>query len=61
MKRGDLLAGLTVAAYLVPQCLAYGELAGLPPVAGLWAMVPAMVIYPLVGSSRQSQHGTARW
>jgi SulP family sulfate permease len=57
LKRGDLLAGLTVAAYLVPQCLAYGELAGLPPVAGLWAMVPAMVIYPLVGSSRQLSVG----
>lgn len=57
MKRGDLLAGLTVAAYLVPQCLAYGELAGLPPVAGLWAMVPAMMIYPLLGRSRQLSVG----
>jgi high affinity sulfate transporter 1 len=57
VKRGDLLAGLTVAAYLVPQCLAYGELAGLPPVSGLWAMVPAMVIYPLLGSSRQLSVG----
>lgn len=52
VKRGDLLAGMTVAAYLVPQCLAYGELAGLPPVAGLWTILPALLIYPLVGSSR---------
>ncbi len=57
MKRGDLLAGLTVAAYLVPQCLAYGELAGLPPVAGLWAMLPAMLLYPLLGSSPQLSVG----
>ena len=35
--RGDVLAGLTVAAYLHPQVMAYGSLAGLPPVAGLWA------------------------
>ena len=57
MKRGDLLAGLTVAAYMIPQCLAYGELAGLPPVAGLWAMLPAMLLYPLLGSSPQLSVG----
>ncbi len=54
---GDWLAGLTVAAYLIPQCLAYGELAGLPPVTGLWAMLPAMVLYPLLGSSPQLSVG----
>jgi high affinity sulfate transporter 1 len=57
LKRGDLLAGLTVAAYLVPQCLAYGELAGLPPVAGLWAMLAAMLLYPLLGTSPQLSVG----
>ncbi|MEB3335574.1 MAG: sulfate permease [Cyanobacteriota bacterium] len=57
MRRGDLLAGLTVAAYLVPQGLAYGELAGLPPVAGLWTILPAMVIYPMLGSSPQLSVG----
>jgi SulP family sulfate permease len=51
------MAGLTVTAYLVPQCLAYGELAGLPPVAGLWAILPAMVLYPLLGSSPQLSVG----
>ena len=35
--RGDLLAGVTVTAYLIPQVMAYAELAGLPPRAGLWA------------------------
>jgi high affinity sulfate transporter 1 len=50
--RGDLLAGVTVAAYLVPQVMAYAGLAGLPPVAGLWAILPALVLYALLGSSR---------
>ena len=55
--RGDLLAGLTVAAYLIPQCMAYGELAGVAPVAGLWAILPPMVIYTLLGSSPQLSVG----
>jgi sulfate permease, SulP family len=55
--RGDLLAGLTVAAYLVPQCMAYGELVGVPPVVGLWAMLPAMLLYALFGSSLQLSVG----
>ncbi|NBM19922.1 SulP family inorganic anion transporter [Streptomyces sp. GC420] len=50
--RGDLLAGTTVAAYLVPQVMAYAGVAGLPPVAGLWAILPALVLYSLFGSSR---------
>ncbi|MFJ5547463.1 SulP family inorganic anion transporter [Streptomyces sp. NPDC093225] len=50
--RGDVLAGITVAAYLVPQVMAYAGVAGLPPVAGLWAALPAMVLYAVTGSSR---------
>ncbi|MEV4232558.1 sulfate permease [Streptomyces bobili] len=50
--RGDLLAGVTVAAYLVPQVMAYAVVAGLPPVAGLWAILPALALYALLGSSR---------
>ncbi len=50
--RGDLLAGVTVAAYLVPQVMAYAGVAGLPPVAGLWAILPALALYALLGSSR---------
>ncbi|MFB7330938.1 SulP family inorganic anion transporter [Streptomyces adustus] len=49
---GDLLAGVTVAAYLVPQVMAYAGVAGLPPVAGLWAILPALVLYAVFGSSR---------
>ena len=42
--RGDLLAGLTVAAYLVPQVMAYSVVAGLPPVTGLWAILPSFAL-----------------
>ncbi len=55
--RGDFLAGLTVAAYLIPQCMAYGELAGVEPVAGLWAILPPMIIYAIFGSSPQLSVG----
>ena len=55
--RGDLLAGVTVAAYLVPQVMAYARVAGLPPAAGLWAAVPALVIYAVMGSSRSLSLG----
>lgn len=55
--RGDLLAGITVAAYLIPQCMAYGELAGVGPVEGLWAILPPMLIYGLFGSSPQLSVG----
>lgn len=50
--KGDLLAGVTVASYLVPQVMAYAGVAGLPPVAGLWAILPALALYALFGSSR---------
>jgi sulfate permease, SulP family len=50
--RPDAVAGLTVAAYLVPQVMAYAGLAGLPPVAGLWATVVPLAVYALLGSSR---------
>jgi SulP family sulfate permease len=55
--RGDVLAGVTVAAYLVPQVLAYAGVAGLPPVTGLWAAVAALLGYALLGSSRRLSVG----
>ncbi len=55
--RGDLLAGVTVAAYLVPQVMAYAEVAGLPAIAGLWAAVAPLVAYAILGSSRQLSVG----
>lgn len=48
----DLLAGVTITAYLVPQVMAYAEVAGLPPWTGLWACVGAMLLYGLLGTSR---------
>ena len=55
--RGDLLAGVTVAAYLVPQVMAYATVAGLPPVVGLWAALAPLAVYALLGSSRQLSVG----
>ena len=50
--RGDLMGGVTVTAYLIPQVMAYSALAGLAPQAGLAVIVVAMVLYAMVGSSR---------
>jgi high affinity sulfate transporter 1 len=50
--RGDLMGGVTVTAYLIPQVMAYSALAGLPPQTGLVVIVVTMTIYALVGSSR---------
>src|SRR5262245_56927397 len=50
--RGDVLGGITVAAYLVPQVLAYAEVAGLPAITGLWAVGPGLLVYAVLGSSR---------
>src|SRR5215217_6068445 len=49
--RADLMAALSLWAVLVPQGLAYGELAGLAPVAGLYTALGAMVAYGLLGTS----------
>jgi high affinity sulfate transporter 1 len=55
--RYDVLAGVTVAAYLIPQVMAYAELAGLPPVVGLWAILGPLLVYAVLGSSRQLSVG----
>ncbi|MCV7300472.1 sulfate permease [Mycobacterium barrassiae] len=55
--RGDVIAGLTVTAYLVPQVMAYATLAGLPAVVGLWVAAVALVVYVLIGSSRKLSVG----
>lgn len=52
LKR-DCAAGATVAVMLVPQAMAYALLAGLPPVAGLYAATFPLMAYALVGTSRQ--------
>lgn len=53
----DVLAGVTVAAYMVPQVMGYAAIAGLPPITGLWASLLPLVVYALIGSSRQLSIG----
>ena len=50
--RADVFAGISVVAYLVPQVMAYTALLGVPPVAGLWTALAALVVYAAIGSSR---------
>jgi SulP family sulfate permease len=50
--RGDLLAGMTTAAVVSPQAMAYATLAGLPVEVGLYASLTPMVVYALLGTSR---------
>jgi SulP family sulfate permease len=51
--RADFLAGLTVALVLVPQSMAYAQLAGLPPYYGLYAAFLPVAVAALWGSSKQ--------
>lgn len=48
----DLMAGLSLTALLVPQGMAYAQLAGLPPVTGLYTTVLSLLAYALFGPSR---------
>jgi high affinity sulfate transporter 1 len=49
---GDLIAGVTLAAYAIPVSLAYASLAGLPPQAGIYGYLMGGLGYALFGSSR---------
>jgi Sulfate permease family len=48
---GDLAAGVIIAAMLVPQALSYSNLAGLPPVHGLYAAAFSLLLYPPFATS----------
>jgi high affinity sulfate transporter 1 len=50
--RSDIVAGLVLAAILVPQGMAYAELAGLPAVTGLYTTIGCLLGYALFGPSR---------
>ena len=50
--RSDLIAGAVVAAIVVPQAVAYAQIAGLEPSAGLAAAPVALLAYALLGTSR---------
>jgi high affinity sulfate transporter 1 len=49
----DGIAGLSLAAFVIPESLAYASLAGLPPVSGLYCYLAAGLAYALFGTSRQ--------
>ncbi len=48
----DAIAGLTLWGLVVPEAMAYAGIAGLPPQAGLYTLVVALLIYALLGTSR---------
>ncbi|HET9898562.1 MAG TPA: SulP family inorganic anion transporter [Streptosporangiaceae bacterium] len=52
--RDDLIAGATVTAYPVPQVMAYATIAGVAPVAGVWAALPALATSCTACSSRSA-------
>jgi SulP family sulfate permease len=52
-EKSDLSAGVTVGVMLIPQGMAYALIAGMPPIHGLYAALVPLVVYALLGSSRQ--------
>lgn len=55
--KADVIAGITVALVLIPQSMAYAQLAGLPPYFGLYISFMPVMIAALWGSSRQLATG----
>lgn len=53
MLRGDAIGGVTVAALIVPLSIGYAQVAGLPPVAGLYASLVPLLAYAIFGSARR--------
>ena len=48
----DFLAGLAVWAVMVPESMAYAGILGVPPIMGLYTIVPPLIAYALLGTSR---------
>src|SRR5438094_10327856 len=48
----DVLAGLAVWAVMVPEGMAYATIVGVPPIMGLYTIVPPLIAYALLGTSR---------
>ena len=55
--RADMIAGITVALVLIPQSMAYAQLAGLPPYYGLYAAFLPVIVAAMFGSSKQLATG----
>jgi high affinity sulfate transporter 1 len=52
MLMPDMLAGLALWAVMVPEAMAYAGIVGVPPIMGLYTIVPPLVAYALLGTSR---------
>src|SRR5664280_1568013 len=55
--RPDLIAGITVGAFTIPEAIAFVSLAGLPPEVGLYSAMVGLLVYMILGSSRQLNIG----
>ncbi len=55
--RPDVIAGITVGAFTIPEAIAFVSLAGLPPEVGLYSAVVGLLVYMILGSSRQLSIG----
>src|SRR5512139_1707363 len=53
LLRSEFIVSITVFAVLVPSAMAYGDLAGVTPVAGLYVALGSLVMYALFGTSKQ--------
>ena len=49
----DVLAGAALWAVMVPEGMAYAGIVGVPPIMGLYTIIPALLAYALLGTSRQ--------
>src|SRR5262249_47432155 len=48
----DILAGVAVWAVMVPEGMAYSSIVGVPPIMGLYTLIPPLLVYALLGTSR---------
>ena len=55
--RPDIIAGITVGAFTIPEAMAYVSLAGLPPEIGLYSAMVALLVYVIFGTSKQLSMG----
>ncbi len=55
--RPDIIAGITVGAFIIPESIAYVSLANLPPEVGLYSTMVAVLVYAIFGTSRQLSVG----
>lgn len=56
--KGDITAGIMIAAITIPICMGYAQIAGLPPVYGLYAAIIPAVLYVFFASSKRLMFGT---